>query len=81
MRLPEVGEARLTDLFKFFNCVSHDLLIAKLEGNGFSYGSLKFVRSSLTGKVRRLVTCSRKPEVLGSNPSAIYAQKCKKIEN
>ena len=66
MRVPEVREARLTDLLKFFNCVSHDLLIAKLEGNGFSYGSLKFVRSSLTGKVRRLVVSDLLLETRGT---------------
>ena len=33
----------LTDLSKFFNCLEHELLIAKLNTNGFSLPALKLI--------------------------------------
>ena len=39
----------LTDLIKSFDCISHDLLIAKLHAYGFSKTSLKLIFNYLTG--------------------------------
>ena len=35
--------AMLTDLFKIFDCIAHDLLIAKLAAYGFSDTALRYV--------------------------------------
>ena len=40
--------ALLTDLSKSFDCLSHDLLIAKLKAYGFSYEALKLIFSYLS---------------------------------
>ena len=40
--------ALLTDLSKTFDCLPHDLLIAKLHAYGFDTPSLKFRHSYLT---------------------------------
>ena len=37
------GGAVLTDLSKAFDCLNHDLLIAKLEAYGFNTCALKFI--------------------------------------
>ena len=39
--------ALLTDLSKAFDCVSHDLLIVKLNVYGFNMSALRFVHSFL----------------------------------
>ena len=39
--------AILTDLSKAFDCLKHDLLIAKLDAYGFNQDALKFIRSYL----------------------------------
>ena len=44
----------LTDLSKAFDCLVHDLLIAKLEAYGFDYLSLKLIYSYLTGRKQRV---------------------------
>ena len=36
----------LTDLTKAFDCISHDLLIAKVEAYGFDYNSIKLLQLS-----------------------------------
>ena len=41
--------AILTDLSKAFDCLNHDLLIAKLNAYCFSLESPKFIRSYLRG--------------------------------
>ena len=46
--------ALLTDLSKAFDCLIHDLLIAKLHAYGFDYLSLKLIRSYLTGRLQRV---------------------------
>ncbi len=44
----------LTDLSKAFDCLLHDLLIAKLHAYGFDYLSLKLIHSYLTGRKQRV---------------------------
>ena len=44
----------LTDLSKAFDCLVHDLLIAKLDAYGFDYLSLKLINSYLTGRRQRV---------------------------
>ena len=53
--LDEKGTAGaiLTDLSKAFDCLNHDLLIAKLNAYGFSIEALKFIRSYLRGRKQR----------------------------
>ena len=44
----------LMDLSKAFDCISHDLIIAKLYAYGFDKGSLKFIYSYLKGRCQRV---------------------------
>ena len=44
----------LTDLSKAFDCLVHDLLIAKLHAYGFDYSSLKLIYSYLTERLQRV---------------------------
>ena len=46
--------ALLTDLSKAFDCLSHYLLIAKLEAYGFDYISLKLMHSYLNYRFQRI---------------------------
>ena len=46
-------DALLTDLSKTFDCISHDLLIAKLNAYGFSLPALRFVQSYLTKRKQK----------------------------
>ena len=43
----------LTDLSKAFDCLNHELLIAKLEAYGFDHTSLEFICSYLLGRKQR----------------------------
>ena len=43
----------LTDLSKAFDCLSHDLLIAKLEAYGFDKAALKFIYDYLKDRMQR----------------------------
>ena len=49
----KVGGAILTDLSKAFDCLSHDLLIAKLEAYGFEKSALLFIYDYLKNRVQR----------------------------
>ena len=42
--------ALLVDLLKAFDCIVHDLLLAKLSAYGFDYNSLKLINSFLSGR-------------------------------
>ena len=42
--------ALLVDLSKAFDCIVHDLLLAKLSTCGFGYNSLKLMNSFLSGR-------------------------------
>ena len=44
----------LTDLSKAFDCLVHDLLIAKLEAYGLDYNSLKLIYSYLSNRFQRV---------------------------
>ena len=49
----KLAGALLTDLSKAFDCINHDLLIAKLHVYGFDHGSLTYIYSYLTGRLQR----------------------------
>ena len=43
-----------TDLSKAFDCLSHELLIAKLDSYGFDYSSLKLIYNYLSNRFQRV---------------------------
>ena len=45
--------ALLTDLSKAFDCINHELLLAKMEAYGFDHSSLSYVHSYLTNRKQR----------------------------
>ena len=49
-----VAGAVLTDLSKAFDCLNHELLIAKLNAYGFSRSALLFIHSYLTDRMQRV---------------------------
>ena len=49
----KVAGAVLTDLSKAFDCLSHDLLIAKLHAYGFEKSALNFIYDYLTDRTQR----------------------------
>ena len=48
--------ALLTDLSKAFDCLPHDLIVAKLHAYGFSIESSKLINSYLTERKQRIKT-------------------------
>ena len=46
--------ALLTDLLKAFDCIIHELLIAKLQAYGFDHYSLNFICNYLVGRQHRI---------------------------
>ena len=44
----------LTDLSKAFDCIRHDLFIAKLDAYGFDYNALCLMHNYLTKRFQRL---------------------------
>ena len=46
--------ALLTDLPKAFDCVSHDLILAKLEGYGFHIDASKLIHDYLSNRKQRV---------------------------
>ena len=49
----KVAGAVLTDLSKAFDCIPHDLLIAKLQAYGFEKSALRFIRDYLPNRTQR----------------------------
>ena len=49
----KVAGVVLTDLSKAFDCINHELLIAKLEAYGFDEGALNFINSYLLERNQR----------------------------
>ena len=49
----KVFEVLLTDLSKAFDCLSHELIIAKLNTYGFSLSALKLMQSYLSERKQR----------------------------
>ena len=45
--------AVLTDLSKAFDCINHELIIAKLEAYGFSKSALRYINSYLKDRLQR----------------------------
>ena len=50
--------ALLVDLSKAFDCIVHDILLAKLSVYGFDYNSLKLINSFLSARKFRMKTGS-----------------------
>ena len=49
----KLAGALLTDLSKAFDCINHELLIAKLEAYGFDHKSLTYIYSYLSNRMQR----------------------------
>ena len=49
----QIAGALLTDLSKAFDCLNHELLIAKLEAYGFDHASLGYLYSYLSNRKHR----------------------------
>ena len=65
--------AMLTDLFKTFDCIAHDLFIAKLAAFGFSDTALRYVYSYLSNRtecVRIKITYSNYQNIISGVPQS-----------
>ena len=60
--------AVLTDLSKAFDCIDHELLIAKLNAYGFDNSSLTFIYSYLSGRTKIDSSFSCSAEILFGIP-------------
>ena len=60
----KVCTAVLTDLTKAFDCLKHDLLIAKLHAFGFNYKSFKVMLAYLNNRVQVTIVGSYYSEIL-----------------
>ena len=49
-----ISGALLTDLSKAFDCVPHDLIIAKLKAYGFHINTLKLIHDYLSNRKQRI---------------------------
>ena len=49
----KLAGALLTDLSKAFDCLNHELLIAKLHAYGFDFNSLNYIYSYLSERHHR----------------------------
>ena len=49
-----LGGVLLTDLSKSFDCLAHDLLIAKMAAYGFDYNATQLIHSYLTNRRQRV---------------------------
>ena len=49
----KIAGALLTDLSKAFDCLNHELLIAKLEAYGFHHSALTYIFSYLSDRKQR----------------------------
>ena len=50
----EFSSASFCDLSRAFDCVSHQLLIEKIEGYNFSESSKKLIKSCLANRIQRI---------------------------
>ena len=65
-----VAGAVLTDLSNAFDCLNHELLIAKLNAYGFSRPALVFIHSYLTDRRQRVKVTVHSAH--GQKPSEEY---------
>ena len=66
-----LGKDWMTDLSKGFDCIPHELLIAKLSAYGFDFKALKFIYSYITNRKQRVginESCSEWAEFFFGGP-------------